>query len=245
MNQALQRYAGWLFIAGFILLFIPYTTLVMIFDYPDILRMPADHILTRFRAGGTTLVLVWWAFSLAGLPLIWAAVFLRKILGDEHQNVRVATVFMLLGAVTQIAGLLRWVFVVPVLSEYFAQHPDTSREAVTVLFLAIHQYGGVVLGEHLGQIFSILWTLIICLHVLRFRPVHAAVGWFGIVTSAIYLLGQAELFATVIPGFPVVGWAAPVGSTLWLLWMIALGFSLVRNGRQNRTYSESASLAGA
>jgi len=36
-------------------------------------------------------------------------------------------------------------------------------------------------------------------------------------------MAQAELFATVIPGFPVWGMAGFIGSTLWLIWLIILG----------------------
>ncbi|MDQ0194168.1 DUF4386 domain-containing protein [Paenibacillus wynnii] len=228
MKTNLHRQAGQLFILGSLLLFIPYITLIYIFDYPDILRMPVDHILTSFHDGGTLLILVWWVFSLAGLPLLWAAIFLRKIIGEEYQNVKVATTFMIIGGITQIVGLLRWVFVVPVLSNYYAEHPDTSQETVSILFQVVHQYGGVILGEHLGQLFSIIWTLIVCHHFLKSKTLNPFIGWFGIISSLIYLLGQTELFATVIPTFPVIGWAAPIGSTLWLLWMIALGFTLIR-----------------
>jgi hypothetical protein len=49
------------------------------FDYPDILRRPTAEVLTRFRAGGTHLVLLWWAFALTavlwlialGVGLLW------------------------------------------------------------------------------------------------------------------------------------------------------------------------------
>lgn len=228
MNHHLQRQAGQLFILGSILLFIPYITLIFIFDYPDILRMPADYILTNFHDGGTLLILVWWVFSLAGLPLLWAVIFLSKIIGEEYQNVRVATTFMIIGGITQIVGLLRWVFVVPILSNNYANYPDTSQETVSILFLVVHQYGGVILGEHLGQLFSIIWTLIVCRHFIKSKTLHPFMGWFGIISSFIYLLGQTELFATVIPSFPVIRWAAPIGSTLWLLWMIALGVLLIR-----------------
>jgi hypothetical protein len=34
------------------------------FNYPDILRRPATEILERFRAGGRSLILLWWMFML-------------------------------------------------------------------------------------------------------------------------------------------------------------------------------------
>ena len=35
-----------------------------------------------------------------------------------------------------------------------------QRRAAIITFKAIHQFGGVLLGEHLGQLFTIAWTVI-------------------------------------------------------------------------------------
>ena len=51
------------------------------FEYPDILRRPADEILDRFRAGGSALILLWWTFMLSGILLIAAVVLLGQALG--------------------------------------------------------------------------------------------------------------------------------------------------------------------
>ena len=52
--------------------FIPYTILNMTFDYPDILRQDPGIVLTKFHAGGASLILTWWAFAILGLPLLIA-----------------------------------------------------------------------------------------------------------------------------------------------------------------------------
>jgi hypothetical protein len=54
------------------------------------------------------------------------------------------------------------------------------------------------------------------------------VGWLGIIASAIYLAAQAELFATVIPGFPVWDMAGFIGSTLWLIWLVIVGINFLK-----------------
>ena len=53
-------------------------------------------------------------------------------------------------------------------------------------------------------------------------------GWLGLVAALVYFLGQSELLATVIPGFPEVPVAGLIGSLLWLFWMIVLGVALLR-----------------
>ena len=52
------------------------------------------------------------------------------------------------------------------------------------------------------------------------------VSWLGLVSSFIYLLAQAELFATVMPNFPVWDIAGLVGSTLWLVWLVVVGVKM-------------------
>jgi len=66
-----------------------------------------------------------------------------------------------------------------------------------------------------------------------FRP---WLGWFGIISGLIYLLAQLELFATVIPGFPVWGLAELIGSTLWLAWLILVGVKMTMSAREERHY---------
>jgi hypothetical protein len=47
-----------------------------------------------------------------------------------------------------------------------------------------------------------------------------------------YLLAQAELFATVLKGFPVWDRAGFIGSTLWLVWLIIVGVIFIRKRNQ-------------
>jgi len=54
------------------------------------------------------------------------------------------------------------------------------------------------------------------------------IAWLGWIASAIFILAQTELFATAIPGFPVIDWAGLYGSLLWLLWIVVMGVYLVK-----------------
>ncbi|WP_375448053.1 DUF4386 domain-containing protein [uncultured Fibrella sp.] len=224
---------GRFLIAGAVLLFIPYTILTITFDYPDILRQDSGLILTRFQAGGASLIWTWLAFALVGLPLIPAYSRLGQWLetnsGVDTPNVRWATSIGVVGLVVQMVGLLRWTFVVPVLARTFvAATNQVTREACRIAFITIHQYGGVVLGEHLGQLFTIIWTVVLTGTLGRAGVLKR--GWvvLGYGSSAIYLLAQAELLATVLPGLPVWGLAGFLGSTLWLVWLIGVGVVLMR-----------------
>ncbi|HNN14910.1 MAG TPA: DUF4386 domain-containing protein, partial [Anaerolineales bacterium] len=153
-EKTFRKLAGIFFIVGAILVNIPYTLLIINFDYPDILRLPAAEILTRFQAGGSSLIYIWLAFAWVGLPMLLGAIMLKRILADENAPfLETATTLGVIGFIVQVVGLLRWVFVVPVLARLFTD-PTTdpvTKAALPLVFSAVHQYGGVILGEHLGQ----------------------------------------------------------------------------------------------
>ncbi len=64
-----EKKIGILLLMGAIALFIPYTILTIIFEYPAILRQDTTVILTKFHEGGSTLIWVWFAFAVTGIPL--------------------------------------------------------------------------------------------------------------------------------------------------------------------------------
>lgn len=77
-------------------------------------------------------------------------------------------------------------------------------EAVSVVYQAVHQFGGVVIGEHLGQTLLACWTLGVGMAMLRSPLFKSWVAWLGLMTVPLLLLGQRELLATVIPAMPVL-----------------------------------------
>lgn len=223
-----EKTIGWLLIAGAIGVFIPYTILTIIFEYPDILRQDTAIILTKFHEGGSKLIWTWFSFALIGLPLIPAYILIGKKLENKSSLVRVATNIGVAGLIVQMIGLLRWTFVVPVLANSFVNATDEATKASAIMaFKTIHQYGGVILGEHLGQLFTIIWTVMISVAFAKLKIFPKWINWLGIISSFIYLLAQAELLATVMPGFPVWGMAGFIGSTLWLVWLIIVGFKFL------------------
>ncbi len=60
------------------------------------------------------------------------------------------------------------------------------------------------------------------------------ISWLGVTASIIYLMAQAELFATVIPDFPVWNMAGFIGSTLWLVWIVIIGINFLKIKTNNK-----------
>ena len=85
-----------------------------------------------------------------------------------------------------------------------------------------------MLGEHLGQLLAIGWSLTVSVLVLRTGMLARWVGWAGLVASVLYLFNQGDILATAVPGFPVFDLAGFIGSSLWALWVIAVGVAVLR-----------------
>ncbi len=242
LPMKIEKTIGLLLIAGAIGVFIPYTVLTMTFAYPDILREDAGTILTKFHNGGSSLILTWWAFSILGLPLLIAYILIGQKFENRLGFIRWATTLGVISGIVQIIGLLRWVFVVPVIARNYVLSADTAiKNAAIISFQTIHQFGGVLLGEHIGQLFTIIWTFMLSYAFIKLNVFSKWVGWLGIIASAIYLVAQAELFATVIPGLVVWNMAGFIGSTLWLIWLIILGikFLKIKTGKNEQFIGRS------
>lgn len=177
----------------------------------------------------STLIWTWFTFAITGIPLIPAYILLGRQYENKSGLIRIATTVGITGLIVQMIGLLRWTFVVPVLASTFvAATDDATRAAAVVSFKVIHQFGGVILGEHLGQLFTIGWTILLSIAFARLKLMPRWVNGLGIGTAVIYLLAQLELFATVMPEMPVWEMAGFIGSTLWLVWLIIIGVFFIR-----------------
>ncbi len=199
------------------------------FEYPDILRKPADEILDRFRAGGSSLILLWWVFMLSGLLLISAVVLLGQALGFTG-IVPVAVAVGVLAGLVQMLGLLRWVYLVPSLARMNAEPALESgqREANVAIFQATHQYLGVGVGEHLGYLFTGIWSALIGVAIIGSELIPAWMGWVGIVVGAGLMLGSAEFLGpNEERGWKLAGAAIPILYIAWSLWLLGLGIALI------------------
>lgn len=206
----------------------PFAWLAVNFDYPQVLRRGPAEVLGLVRAGGAPLVAAWYAYALVALAFapLALSVVARTCSEPLRASARAAGV---LAAVAQAIGLLRWVFVVPVLAriEGDAGLSAAERDAARVSFEALHQLFGVALGEHLGQVCTAAWVALISAGLAgRGLRVLAGLGW---AVSVCLCVGLVEGFATVLAFDPgALAHATPLGFLAFSAWLAALGVSFAR-----------------
>jgi hypothetical protein len=226
-----QQLVGGALLAFPLLIQLPYGMLIATYEYPAILRQPAEAILTKFAAGGPGLIAAWYLYGAAILPLLLALAALPGVVRARRPwLLEAVTRVGVASAVVQMIGLLRWVFAVPPLAAAFVQ-PGTTAEAkaaIIVSFNMQHQLFGVMLGEHLGQLLLAVWTIGIVLSL----PIHTMLDrvrfGLGLLAGTLFLIGLGDGLATVAQ-LPVNVSAFPgIAFLIWSVWCCVLGWTVWR-----------------
>ena len=199
------------------------------FDYPNILRKEPDEILRRFVAGGSGLILRWEALLISALLMLPLAALLAVVLGASPALSVLSVVVGATAAVVQGLGLVRWPFAVPELARRYVDAPDgpegdATRRTVEVIFATLHRLLGVGIGEHLGYLFTGLWTLLVSGSILSTTVLPAWLGIVGILIGIALLVGTLEFVGpNERDGWPLAGIIVPIAYIAWSVWLIALG----------------------
>ena len=208
---------------------VTFTLLARSFSYPDILRQPAGSVLTRFGAGGTPLVVQWWAFALTALMMVPVVVLLAALFVEGPLRT-LALATGLLSALVQTLGLMRWPFVVPVLARRYLDPRATQnqRESAELVFDALHRYLGIGVGEHLGYLLTGTWTILTGVLVIGSPAFPAWLGWLAIPIGVSLLIGALEFVGANEPrGWSLAERVTPIAYIAWSLWLVACGVALL------------------
>ena len=225
MNNKFHRIlTGVLLITVPILFLTAFTLLQINFEYPDILRQPAATVMEKFVAGGSGLIANWYLMVISAILFIPISVMLHPYLAREDTPyMTVATTFGVTASIVQMLGFIRWPFLVPTLASAYL-NPSTSeatRAAIAVTFSAFNQYAGVGVGEHLGYLFTALWTILIALAMPKSKHFSTWLGWMGAVCAV------GILFGTLEPaGVSFVGLVNAIAYIVWAIWLVILGIRL-------------------
>ena len=203
------------------------------FDYPNILRKEPDEILRRFAAGGAGLILRWEALLVSALLMLPLAALVAIVLAAPPPLSVLSIVVGATAAIVQGLGLVRWPFAVPELARRYLAAPegpagDATRRTVEVVFATLHRLLGVGIGEHLGYLFTGLWTLLVSASILSTSILPAWLGLVGIVIGLALLVGTLEFVGpSERAGWPLAGVIVPIAYLAWSVWLIAMGIFLL------------------
>jgi hypothetical protein len=203
------------------------------FDYPNILRKEPGEILRRFVAGGPGLILRWEALLISALLMLPLAALLAVVLAAPPALTVLSVVVGATAAIVQGLGLVRWPFAVPELARRYVAAPggpegDAVRRTVETEFAMLHRLLGVGIGEHLGYLFTGLWTLLIAGSIFSTAVLPGWLGIVGVVIGIALLVGTLEFVGPNEPdGWPLAGIIVPIAYLAWSVWLIALGVFLL------------------
>ena len=195
------------------------------FEYPDILRKPTDYILRRFKEGGAPLRRIWYVFAFSAVLFTPVPVMVQQVFQpDAPWYLLVGTALGVLAGAVQILGLIRWPFLVPSLADIYTDPASTqsTRDSAAVVFQAFHRYAGVAIGEHLGYIFTSMWTILLCIAITQTDVVNPLFGLLGVLPGIGVLIGVFEE-----TGFKAAGAINAISYILWSVWLVAFGIALL------------------
>lgn len=222
LNKKFIRLTGVTFIFSGLLTILCFELLRQTLDYPDFLRKGTDYILTNYKSGDSGIKFLWYGMF-AGSLFIMIGVFLfhnaAKLLKTDLPLI--VTAIGAFAGLFNILGFLRWVFLVPHLSEIYnspGASPE-SQDTVRIIFEAFHIYLGVSVGEHLGMMFLALWGILLSASLLKAKFFPKWILLSGIFFPVITLIGLLEPF-----GYEWASAFAAIGSSLQLLWIVIIGF---------------------
>jgi hypothetical protein len=151
------------------------------------------------------------------------ALIIGELTADDPLG-RASVPFGLIAGVVQLIGLLRWPFLVPLLAGAYVATgaSQASRDAIAVTFESAHRFLGMAIGEHLGYLFTAVWSVLVALGLEGSGLVPDVLALAGLVPTAAILVGLLEP-----AGWRPAGAINAIGYLAWSMWLVALGIALL------------------
>lgn len=218
--------AAILIIVHILALFIGFTILANVFQFPEVLRLASSERLALYWQNQSIIQPTYWVLAMTGLTQIGISVFLyRSFRNRERTVLMLALVFGIICGILQAAGFIRWAILIPYLAEQMRSATSATAETLSIVEAAFNRYAGMALGEHMANICLGLWTLLIGVALQGDRFLDSKLAYWGMglgIVSMILALEQLgiapDLLSVVLDfGFPA-----------WAIWMLLIAVSLLR-----------------
>lgn len=214
-DSSMLRTAAWLLIVFSVTQFLVAKIAYFVFGWPEVLREAPQKILTKFASDAAAITVIYYLFFFCWLIFLPIPMLLATSIRPTHVLIVAGTSFGVLAAFCHMIGPSRWVFVVPALSQLLSggTGPGSDDGTVVPLFVLQHQFAGVMIGEHHGNLLRAVWTLSLLMGAgAVLTPLTRIVGLF----AALILLAVAgeQLGGPMRILTPYIGF----GQLAWLLW---------------------------
>ncbi len=199
------------------------------FDYPEILRQPTVQVLQKFSSGQTGLILTWWAFMLTAVAFVPISVSLPAVLNSSHQLLNAIVISTgLIAGLVQFFGLSRWVFLVPFLAREARTADLQKLSTIDLIFQSANRFLGVAVGEHLGYLFTGMWSISTGLLLLNGENSSQIIGVLGFTIGALLMICSLEFVGKYEEkGWNLAAVITPFAYIAWSLWLISIGIHLL------------------
>jgi hypothetical protein len=222
-----------LLIAEVITVIIPVIVLGRYFNFPDILRQPAETAFTLFRDNQSQIVAGYYVFLMSALLYIPLTIAIRKLFEQSTDKLLLQS-FSSLGlatAVFQSIGFIRWIFTMPYLTNTYFLEPE-SKQSVTIIYEMLNRYAGMSIGEHLGFLAMGSWTILLGIILLKSNQASKWLSYLGILTGILLIVSACEHFGG--QNASLFGTINFVANVIWTFLLLGLAFQIAISSGRNK-----------
>lgn len=224
-----DRTAALLLIVHVLALFGGFTALGLVFDFPEVLRYPAAERFALFAENESLVRATYWLLTMTGVTQIAIAVLLFHLTrGGRLVASTVALIFGTLAGLCQAMGFGRWVIVIPWLVAEAGTATDVANAAL--LEGTLNRYAGMLVGEHLANVFWGIWLAAVNIALLRATDLDRGLCRFGLALAPLlFVLAGEQIGVSGAILDPLVD----IGFPLLAFWHLLLAAQLLRrHGRE-------------
>jgi Domain of unknown function (DUF4386) len=219
-----SRSAALLIIFTALLSFAPVAILAPAIGWPASLSLPATSQLTAIGKAPGAVQLGYAVYLLYSILIAPAMIFIaaRAFGGLARPLAIVAVSFAALSALARCIGILRWLTVMPALSQAHSSAEGANKASIELVFTALNKFGGGI-GELLGvSLFMAISIAIVCVAALRNHTLPAPLALLGLASAALLFglflptMGVALTVPTALAVTVLTVWMLAIGG--WMLW---------------------------
>jgi len=218
---------GIAFVGGALAFLGVFSYLAARFHYPEVLDGSAGDVLPALLATGTEGRFAWAVYGVLPLVFIPAGISAFEALRERFAGpMRIGVLFAFLAAVCMVLGLMRWPSMHWEVARAWETGSEGERHVLAALFDGLNVYLGNFVGEFLGEFSFSVFFLLSGIGLLRHQTAPRWVGWWGISTG---LLGLIGMWRNVTHAVQLV---ADANNYLLPAWMIGFGVWLIMTSRR-------------